>query len=265
VPYPPATLPVGSASPACDGQPLDGKTRFGFIYEIKATPGQYLSAADGQAIAQRDVVLSQMDILQRQDAWSTIYLKRNEELVPGRPSAEPFIYRTPDVQFVNPLHPTIDTEDKVDMSLIGASNPNQPVARTLPAQIQNFFTTLLQNNIEPTLTIQVEITYAYSIATGLDSITLPILIQPPISIQIAGTGQGTLADMIANWSAAIAQWFSTYVPSAQNGTIWFDLTIMSSLTKHPMPLLRLRKVELPIQYALAPPALPTQAAMAPVQ
>jgi hypothetical protein len=39
VPYPPATLPPASASPTCDGQPLDGKTRFGFIYEIKATPG----------------------------------------------------------------------------------------------------------------------------------------------------------------------------------------------------------------------------------
>jgi hypothetical protein len=262
-PYPPSTLPPGSASPACDGQSIDNQTRFGFIYELAATPGQYLSAADGQAIAQRDVVLTQMDILQRQDAWSTLYLKRNEELVPGRPSAEPFIYRTPDIQFVNPLHPTIDTDDTVDMSLIGASNPKQPVARTLPAQIQNFFSTLLQNNVEPTLTIQVEITYAYSIASGLDPVPLPVLVQPPIPIQIAGAGPGTLQDMIANWSAAVARWFTTYVPSPQDGTICFDLTIMSSLTKHPMPLLRLRKVVLPIAYTTPPPVLQTQPAEVP--
>jgi len=82
--------------------------------------------------------------------------------------------------------------------------------------------------------------------------------QAPLEVTLPEKGKDPveLQKMIADWEQAIELWFTTHLPDGLEGTLWFDLTIMSNLTAQPMPLLRLRKRYLPIG-DLEPP-LPTE-------
>jgi len=221
--------------------------RFCYVYKSK-DPGQgYLKASEGQAIAERRLELLSMDILERQDAWSTVYLTRNANLVPEQPTAKPFVYQTPQVQFPAPLSPTISSSAPIPIAEI-PSAPS-PITRSLEEHLQALFHELLKKNQEPKLLIQVEVTYEHKIHFDLAPVALPLLMQAPLEVEIVG---GIPAEMISQWRRAIELWFSTYVPSAGGGTLWFDLTIMSNLTKQPMPLLRLNRLYLPLEYIRPP-------------
>lgn len=229
-------------------EPYPDSTEGDFRYWYKRkSDGKPLSTADGQIITERRVVLQRMDILQRQDAWATVFIRRNEELVPGKITDDLFIYSSPNVQFANPLHPTIDTDQTIDISKIGSPD-DKPVTRPFDAHLQALFDALLKNNREPELTLQVEVSYDYSINRVLDPVTLPVLMQAPRGINV----KDGIAQMIVDWSSSINLWFNTYKPSGTNGTLSFDLTIMSNLTRQPMPLIRLRRLILPIQ-SIDPP------------
>ncbi|MDH6129904.1 hypothetical protein [Kitasatospora sp. GP82] len=47
------------------------------------------------------------------------------------------------------------------------------------------------------------------------------------------------------WASAVTRWFDRIKPQ-DGGDLTLDLTVMSNLTRHPMPLLRLRGLYLPI-------------------
>src|SRR5207253_6941876 len=125
----------------------------------------------------------------------------------------------------------------------GAScNPPLPVTRSLQKHLEALFNALLKQNTEPTLILQVEITYEYTINATLDPVPLPILMQAPLTVNVQAIENNniTLAQMIIDWSAAIELWFSTYRPQPVDakddpGTLWLDLVIMSNLTKQPRP------------------------------
>jgi hypothetical protein len=221
---------------------------FAFVYKDRAT-GQYLTAADGQMIPGRTIVLPAMDVLERQDTKPTLWVTRNEELIPGRPTADPFVYRSPDVTYQSAYLPTIGSDTAVRLPWIGSS---EPVTRTLDDQLATLFAALLAHNTQPTAVIQVEARYDYQLRAALAAVSLPVLFQPPVAIQVAGTGDGSLAAMIAGWASAIRTWFDDTTPSGTEGTLRFDLTIMSSLTANPTPILRLSRLVLPIVY-VAPP------------
>jgi LysM repeat protein len=237
--------------------PLEGTPppdTFGFVYLKNGTTNEYLSAAGGQALPDRTVVLRKMDVLQRQDAWSTVRVKRNEVLA-GKAIAEPFVYTTPKVQFASPLFPTLTQECPIDLSIIGSPD-GQPVARPLAAHLDAFFDALLLVNTQPTLTFQVEATYEYRVNPQLSPVQLPILLQAPLTVAVGrdSQGAGTRQEMVDQWSQAITRWFEAYLPAC-GGTLHFDLTAMSDLTTQPMPLLRLRNLQLATPW-VQKPALP---------
>ena len=65
-----------------------------------------------------------------------------------------------------------------------------------------------------------------------------------------------LAQMIAEWTGAIQLWFQTNCPMPADpvndpGTLMLDLTAMTTLTRQPMPMLRLRQLVLPLLYVTA--------------
>ncbi|MCU9952106.1 LysM peptidoglycan-binding domain-containing protein [Burkholderia sp. BKH01] len=236
-------MPTGGTS-----GPVD---RIYYVYKLKAGPGPdgaYLTAANGQTIPDRTVRLPALDILQRQDAWSTVRVERNRELVPGKPSADAFVYTTPEVRFANPLFPTNDADAEVDVSKVPTG---KPVSRPLQAHLDALFADLLANNTQPQIVAQVEVTYEYALNAALERVVLPVLMQAPLTVNVAGTGAGTLAGMTSDWAGAIDAWFSAYLPAC-GGTLWMDLTLMSNLTGQAMPLLRLRRLMLPIRQVEPP-------------
>ena len=218
-----------------------------FIY-LSKTDGSRLTQERAQTIADRQVVLVGLNILRRQDAWAGVQIARNEELVSGKPSAEPFIYKTPDVRFSNPCPPTIDQDLEVDIAKLPPSG-----IQSLKTHLEALFNALLcdaPSDLD-TLTLQVECTYGIPINQQLDPASLPVMMQPPIDIDVTrqtgggdSTADTTLDVMIEQWADAVAAWLEAWNPDRDGAALWFDLTIMSNMTSRPMPLLRLRRLRL---------------------
>ncbi|GAA3927861.1 LysM peptidoglycan-binding domain-containing protein [Chitinophaga oryziterrae] len=212
--------------------------------------GAVLPAAEGQVIQDRTVIIPAMNILARQDSATIAFIRRNAELVPGKPSSEPFIYTTGTVEFSNPYHPTTDSDTPVDISTINAPSGNHNYA-SLTTQLTNLFDALLEENSQDTVSFLMSCQYIYQLNTGTGNVALPVIMQPMQSIQVnpdASTGDKKLADMIAEWAGSIGLWYNTHNPVSTNAALWFDLTIFSNLTQQPLPLVRLRSLNLGIQY-----------------
>lgn len=220
-----------------------------YVYRQRSGGSEYLTAVDGQSIADRIIELPGMNILQRQDARTTICLTRNEELVAGRPSASGFVYATPEVTFANPVLPSVAWDQAIDIAAIGSGTG--PVSRSLTGQLTTLFDALLTGVTLPTLSIQVRTVYSYS-KTSFATVELPVFMQAPLSVDIAGTGDGTLDAMIRTWAGAISLWFSTNVPSGTGGRLGFDLRIMSDLTQQTMPLVHLSALTLDLDHVQPP-------------
>jgi hypothetical protein len=208
-----------------------------------------------QTVSGRNIVMPGLNILQRQNAKASIYLKRNEELVAGKPSADAFVYQTPSVSFPNALLPSFASSGFDISSLAPAAAP-MPLAQWLSI----FFTALFQEHADGPQRIQMESRYTYSLTSDLDPVSLPVLLLPPrlidpatdFTLPSAGCGeQGAV--FVCDLAASLLLWFFEDQRSQGQARFVFDLTIMSDLPGHPVPLLRLTDVFI----ALSDVQLPT--------
>ncbi|NQX85756.1 MAG: hypothetical protein HRT67_07600, partial [Flavobacteriaceae bacterium] len=248
------TPPEGIGTPVVTIKGYDAVTYTTFAegsycyYYKSQTDESILSAADGQVTPDRTLVLPDLNVLERQDAETTVELKRNKELVEGKPSNENFVYTTGQVGFTDPMRPTLSTQENVDMSKLGSSF--NLVKRTLDGQLTELFSVLLQKNSQDTLSFQMSSRYTYSQNQSLKAIELPIIMQPLVDVDVSGAGnvETNLAQMITNWTDGVNLWLSTHTPQSSNAVLWFDITIFSNLTSTPMPLIRLYNVSVPMEY-----------------
>jgi hypothetical protein len=238
-------LPEGIDAPTVEieGWTCETSTVAGqFVYSLAgSSPKVYLTAADGQAITGRTLVLPGMDVLQRQDAKARLRVERNRHLVNGRDSADAFVYETADVTFPGPLFPTVVSDEPLDLATLGSTTG--PVTRPLSAHLTALFDALLVNNSEPLLTFQVEVSYRYPLNPKLSDVQLPVFFQPPLKVDVTA-GPTTMIDA---WVTAITAWLDTQKPTS-DGVLGFDLYAMSNLTTPAMPLLRLPALFLEMAY-----------------
>lgn len=225
----------------------------GYAYYFVDAKGVPLSAALGQQQPQRTIELSDMNVLNRQDAETAVELRRNVELIKGMPSADAFVYRTGQIGFAGPLHPTITSSNSIDISTLGASpaRPHNQVA--LAQHLANLLDALLDKNSQPTLSVQMNCSYDYPLGSGMSTISLPVMMQPLTLVQVlpgsaTPPADTTRAQLVTDWATAMLTWFRNYLPSSQGASFQFNLTVFSNLTEQPLPLLRLTNLGLPVQY-----------------
>ncbi len=114
---------------------------YAYWYSLDGKP---LTGDKAQVIEDRTMAMPGMNILEHQDAKSTVFLKRNEELVKGQPSADEFIYQTPSVSFTNPLLPTIDQLEPFNIADLNKGGVPKPLAVLL----SGFFNELFKKSVE---------------------------------------------------------------------------------------------------------------------
>ena len=231
-----------------------------------------LSSTIGQGIPDRKVTLPPLNILAYQDAQSSALLVRNQYLLKDQSieTAEPFVYKTANIKFANPLHPTLDVSQTIDISTLASSPPSEKhVTQSLALHLSTLFQQLFKDDPEPVQTIQLECRYQYTIQDKLSPISLPVIFLAPSSFDTrtgwkvptggcpepGGSRLKVGETDVCQLNGSITEWFKAQKPCADNGTLCFDLTVMSNLTKRPMPILRLRNLKLDLQYIK--PALPT--------
>ncbi len=225
--------------------PQEGAT-YSYYYTSLDT-GELLKASLGQSIAERKIEIPAMNILTRQDADTSVELKRNAELIPGKPSAKPFVYTTGQIGFSNAFHPTIDISEL--LSIASINNTKTPEITTLENQLTILFEKLLSKNSQDTISVLMNSKYSYQANSKLTPIYLPVIMQPLQSIQVKGEGSDKpINKMIADWSNSIKEWYGENEVDNTKASLWFDLTIYSNLTAQPKPLIRLRTLTLSLNY-----------------
>ncbi len=248
------TPPAGIDNPSVEipgytTQTYPGTCHGDFCFYFEDGDGKPLSAAIGQGIGPRTVILPKMNILQRQDAETTVELKRNMDLVPDKHTAPEFIYTTGNVGFANPLFPLIEYDQELPVESVG---PGGSRTGTLQQLLTEFFEVLLAQNTQDSLSFLMTCTYTYQANAMLEPTLIPVMMQPKQSIDVtqpqSGSGETTLAEMIGAWSGSILKWFSDHQTSTQAGILHFDLTIFTNLTEQSMPMLRLNKMVLALKY-----------------
>jgi hypothetical protein len=229
--------------------PRPDKDHFRFYF--KDPGGNPLKALTGQGIGSRTVTLPKMNILARQDAETTVELKRNIDLVPSKTTASDFIYTTGKVGFANRYYPLIEYDQEISIAAISSGKPQKA---TLSQHLTNLFNELLKENSQDTLSFLMTNTYTYQLNPALDRIELPGIMQPMQGFNVKGSSgrddDKTLTKMIESWSGSIQKWFNTHKTSIEDGILHFDLTIFSNLTQKPLPLVRLKSLTLELKYVI---------------
>jgi hypothetical protein len=227
-------------------------------YLFKSKDGEYLPASVGRDIQGRTVILPDLNVLERQSARAVASLSRNEELVPEKKTADPFVYRTSEIQFANPHRPKLGWDDPIDISLVGSPD-GEAVRRPLAEHLSSFFENLFKNRTagsKDLFTLQLECIYEYHVNPGLPRVTMPVLFVPSspfdgdgpaVSLGGSSGGQDLSRSFVGILSQGIWRWFEENSPhEAEKGTLKLGLTLLSDLTEESMPLLRLTDLSLPL-------------------
>ncbi|SCB77803.1 Uncharacterized protein BCZB5J_00163 [Bacillus cereus] len=227
----------------------------GYIYKEKGR-GIYLKWGEALSIRERKVSFEHLNVLMLQNAWSTIRVYRNRDLVPKRKTNDSFIYTTPEVGFAEKLTPLLDIHPKIRIGQIEPIRSDSVLKLQLEEHMYNLFETLfadLDQVLEkiPYLkqqTVKVETRYQYSLEgqQELPSISLPIsLILPRIFEINVSEGEHSRISIdqiyIDNIVKSIYQWQNVNHPSSK-GQYRYDLSIFSNLNNTKLPLLRLHNL-----------------------
>ncbi|SDQ98193.1 LysM peptidoglycan-binding domain-containing protein [Pseudovibrio sp. Tun.PSC04-5.I4] len=230
---------------------LISKGIYVYYYTQKTGKNQiYLTQQVAQSLSNRQVVLPGMQVLARQDAMSSMYLVRNEDI--GGQINEGFVFRTPTATFKNPYHPTLSSQKTLNIACL--NNPTgEPFKHTLQEHLNHLFIALFEGEYTGDVTLQLNIGYDYHLCEGLTdaSIDLPIALLPPTQITIEESGKPA-GDIIASLAGSITKWASQHKPSRHKAELRFAMNIMSNLTENPMPLLSLENIILMID-DISPP------------
>lgn len=201
----------------------------------------YLLYEDRNTNPSRNVVMDDLDILSAQNAWSSVAVIRNEELLQNpdgswQTTNPLFIYQTPQVMFYNKLIPLLNTNNAINIAQIGTQTyPVQPT-RSLNEQLLALFDALTLD-IDASITefnIKMQCDYTYIIPGTTFTIDVPVLMLTPTAVDVADHGKN-IADMLTN---GINSWMAATNPQQNSGTYSFTLTAYS-VTDAYVPILQI--------------------------
>lgn len=237
-------IPGYDTQPA-EGQPKDPNTNVTSYTYIDSQTGLPLTYAKRNVVPIRNVVFRNLDVLNAQNAWAGLQLKRNLDLllVPGsvtqwQETNPDFVYQTPLVMFYTsyqPLFtlPNANDPNPVNIAQIPSPDGSTPAQRSLPAQMIALFNALTKNVKDiQTLTIKLECQYQYTIRNASIPISIPVLLLPPYPL-IIKDGGAACAKMMSD---ALSLWFSSHSPVTYEAKWMLDIQVFSSFGSN-LPML----------------------------
>lgn len=223
--------------------------------------GTNLKAEDGQKIGQRTVRFDKalFDILSSPLAKGNISITRNEELIEGQPTNNAFLYQSPQVAFVNPIHPILSPDPHV-LALYLTSDGKKPTTAT-PQNLDVLLASFLwglNGGLHPTRTkqtIQINCYYTYTLnKNNVDpdpvnnlQVTIPVIMTPPTQVTMP-TKNGIPTNYITQIKKMIGKWFDTENPITSQAFFLFDFSVFSADSGNTIPVLHLRGVNIGLEY-----------------
>ncbi len=229
-----------------------------YWYYKDGKPTEFLTIAQAMNIANRQIGLDSLNVLEYQNAWAGISITRNENLIAGNPTNEAFIYVTPTVKFANKLVPLLKNGSNIQVASL--YNDGKPQHKKLADHLINFFSIFLGKDGNKQQTIKLEAIYQYGVneSTKAPAIQLPVLLATPFSFQIPGdwkpangicpVAYDKNSAFVCRLSHALISWFQKENPSKQQGLFKFKVSVFSDINDSQQPLIELRNVTLEIAF-----------------
>ncbi len=210
------------------------------------------------SIPDRTLFIQDLDILQFQNAWATIWLTRNKELVSEMETNPKFVYQTPLVRFSNAVTPLLENNKHWDLGRIDRENP-------LDKHIENLFTMILPASSGRPYDIRVSCRYAFLLASGNNEneeliSELPVVLGPRFTIRAGKDLLSETESFRKNLVIAIEAWKNKFKPLSAKGRYIFsisifkadDLTLIDTILDQHLDLLGDQKIKTFIDLVNAP-------------
>ncbi|NER89928.1 Calx-beta domain-containing protein [Moorena sp. SIO3A2] len=204
------------------------------------------------ALPDRKVTVTNLDVLDYQNAWGAIRLARNKNLIDGRETNAAFIFQTPEVRFKNRITPLIVNDKRWDIADLGDSR-----SKTLTQHLEELFKVLLPAIINRPYDIRISCQYAFALASNTNEeellASLPVLLTPRFTVQKSGDSTDMLVvtqDLRTNIVREINNWQTQKNPNQSRGRYLFSFSFFSnpenvSSTENPnLPLLTVENLNL---------------------
>ncbi len=203
------------------------------------------------ALPDRKVTVTNLDVLDYQNAWGAIRLARNKNLIDGRETNAAFIFQTPEVRFKNRITPLIVNDKRWDIADLGDSR-----SKTLTQHLEELFKVLLPAIINRPYDIRISCQYAFALASNTNDeellASLPVLLTPRFTVQKSGnsTMLQVTQQLRTNIVREIENWQTQKNPNQTRGRYLFSFSLFSnpenvSSTENPnLPLLTVENLNL---------------------
>lgn len=236
---------------------IKDRTTYEYRFQQK---GQKLEAKKGLAILPRKIVLHHLNVIEKRVSHVSSYVTRNEELVPERCMAEPFVYQTEQFPMAEPLTPYLFRPQPIRMAAVVGVEKG-PLIEYLKSFFKLLFGGQYTRNMQR---LQVEIKYEYDLPNGLSTISVPIRLTATESVDLSkdfevtdGWSLGTFQpnnSFVCNLASVIWNFFSTNTIFDRSGRIVLDVKVMSYEEQRIVPVLQLANIYLELA-ALQPEPL----------
>ncbi|NEO39142.1 MAG: hypothetical protein F6J90_23520 [Moorea sp. SIOASIH] len=207
------------------------------------------------ALPDRKVTVTNLDVLDYQNAWGAIRLARNKNLIDGRETNAAFIFQTPEVRFKNRITPLIVNDKRWDIADLGDSR-----SKALDKHLEELFKVLLPAIINRPYDIRISCQYAFALASNTSATgneeellaSLPVLLTPRFTVQKSGdsTMLQVTQQLRTNIVDEIDYWQEQKNPNKTRGRYLFSFSFFSnpenvSTTENPnLPLLTVENLNL---------------------
>lgn len=191
----------------------------------------------------RRLKLKDLHLVQKQSVNCTASIIRNANLLgPDEPIKETYIYRTPEISDLTPIGLTVDYKEPINACTLSGGGAKQSIA----AHLNSLFETIFHDYPIIKAKVVIENFYGYSLENELINIeTVAAKHEAEISKDSTGKlNYETISELFQTGNEA---WLKSLPHSTKDGYLHFNITVMSAVSKHPTPLLRLHNYQISLE------------------
>ncbi|MBK8968105.1 MAG: hypothetical protein IPM36_15855 [Lewinellaceae bacterium] len=212
-------------------------------------------------IPDRKFTIENLDVIEHQNAWASVWLSRNKILLAGHETNPKFIFQTPAVRFTNLVSPFITNDEPWDLATLhspGDQAEDKPLLEHMQRLLELVAPDITGLDVNYEVRLSCRYAFALVMGTGLNvdlKSTLPLLmglrLKPKATL---ASGEKLLAAYPKMLADEIDLWLRLNEPSPQNASLLFSVDLFSkvdpeSLTS--LPMLRIKQIELNLKNILA--------------
>jgi hypothetical protein len=205
------------------------------------------------SIPDRKLTIENLDVIEHQNAWASVWLSRNEHLIDEGgvpvPTNPAFVFQTPAVRFNNMATPFITNDEPWELATL-RSPDGKPVSRPLAVHLQTMIEVLFPSFAGNKYAVRLSCRYAFLLVKGRgvneDLVTtLPVLLGLEVAPEVLA------ASYAAELTAELGGWLRANRPSIEGASLLFMVDLFSKLDANSttsLPMLRITRLALALEH-----------------